>query len=330
MGWGAMIARRAASRLTIAALTASLIVTGATVKTLRPVMAQEATNDVEALDQGAPPVDQAADDVETLDQGSPPSTAAAPVETVPGPVAVETTSAAPVDTTTYTTPAPAAPSGPTLPPGFGTGRVRASAGRFGFPIGLASCHVGAVTGRAYVGLDCEDGEDVVGHAPSFDDFPFVLEAVFPFEGDEAFFTNPNFPFESDDEPAVGSGFFGGNEKRSRKRDVLVSSAGAPGQGRRGDDITVEGTEGASVVELAQRSKEREPRVRVGKDNDGKKAKKQHAQRAGAESSRRRASAQQQVDDASGKDSAQAKKSKNSKKAKKSKDRKERREKRNRS
>ena len=160
------------------------------------------TDDVETLDEGAPPTatstttDQSGtsapieatgdQDIELLDQGTPPPTQVttsepvavtsepAPVSSEPAPVAAapmsaETTSAAPVA------------SGPVLPPGFGTGRVQVAAGNNGFPTGLANCHVGAVTGRAYVGIDCGDTDDAfVGHAASFTDFPFVVEAPFPF------------------------------------------------------------------------------------------------------------------------------------------------------
>ena len=65
----------------------------------------------------------------------------------PAPATVTT---APV--TTYV--APATTSGPVLPEGFGTGDVHVATGTAGFPVGLEDCHVGAVTGRAYVGIDC--------------------------------------------------------------------------------------------------------------------------------------------------------------------------------
>jgi hypothetical protein len=327
-----MSAKRRATTVIGAAVVASLLL-GAPgiVDSFEPVLAQttDQEGDVETLDEGAPPAQPPAEDVETLDQGAPPATTAPAPAPAPAPAATTVPAEAP---TTYTAPAaapPAAPSGPTLPAGFGTGRVRASAGRFGFPIGLESCHVGAVTGRAYVGLDCEDFEDVVGHAPSFEDFPFVLEAEFPFEGDESFFTNPNFPFDDDEEFAQGSDFFGsgdGNdgEERSRKRDVLVSSS-VPGQANQADDVEVRGSEGASVVELAQRNKDREPRVRVGKDNNGKQSKKQKAS-ANASSNRGSvASAQKHANDQGGKDQANAKKSK--KKAKDGKKKRERRQRR---
>jgi hypothetical protein len=176
-----------------------------------------------------------------------------PVETVYVAPAAEST------TTTYVDPAPAAAS-PALPPGFGTGRVHAVAGRGDTPVGLADCHVGAVTGRAYVGLDCGDdeGSSFVGHAPSFEAFPFVLEAEFPFEGDEAFFTNPSFPFGEDEELAVAV-----SPDDSSDSDIFVSARG--GNRERDDEAStapVIETGGESTVSLAQRTRDREPRVRV--------------------------------------------------------------------
>jgi hypothetical protein len=87
-----------------------------------------------------------------------------------------------------------------LPPGFGSGRVHVSTGQGGFPTGLEPCHVGAVTGRAYVGIDCGDGDSFVGHAPSFADFPFVVEADFPFGEANSPFASSDFPFGDADFP----------------------------------------------------------------------------------------------------------------------------------
>ncbi len=159
-----------------------------------------AVADSETLDAGAPTAAQD-EDVELLDQGAPLATAGQPVETVYVAPAAE-----PATTYVAPEPAPAVATGPVLPEGFGTGRVHAVAGHSETPIGLAECHVGAVTGRAYVGLDCgeDEGSSFVGHAPSFEEFPFVLEAEFPFEGDEAFLTDPNFPFGDDEELAVAA------------------------------------------------------------------------------------------------------------------------------
>ena len=222
--------------------------------------------DVEMLDQGAPPAaepqpvsdTQAQDDVpldptgqpdvELLDQGSPPPAQPVPVETVttdlspapaPAPAPVTATAPAPV----YAA-APAA-TGPALPPGFGTGRVHVSAGSAGFPEGLADCHVGAVTGRAYVGIGCGGDASFVGHAPSFTDFPFVVEAPFPFDSsDEAVFETPTIaPDETND--------------------VFVSAVGSRTARPAGDatDPEVE-TAGDSSVSLFQSAREREPRIRV--------------------------------------------------------------------
>ena len=228
--------------------------------------------DVETLDEGAPPAEDTSavdpatldagapaaapdEDVELLDQGAPPAPSGEPVETVAVAPAVDTSA-------TYVAPVhePAAAAGPVLPPGFGTGRVHAIAGRGEAPIGIADCHVGAVTGRAYVGIDCgDDGEtSFVGHAPSFESFPFVLEADFPFEGDEAFFTDPNFPFGGDEELAVAA-----NRDDGAETDVFVSSRG--GDRDRNDDVSeapVIETGRESAVSFAQRARDREPRVRV--------------------------------------------------------------------
>jgi hypothetical protein len=55
-------------------------------------------------------------------------------------------------------------------------------------VGLEDCHVGAVTGRAYVGVDCGEGGGnlFAGHAPSFEEFPFVLPDNFPFDRESVF------------------------------------------------------------------------------------------------------------------------------------------------
>lgn len=235
-------------------------------------------SDPETLDQGAPPAQptgdaatQNGDDVELLDQGPPPSSASAPA---PAPAATAPTSTqaapAPAETTsTADATAPAQAMGPALPPGFGSDNVHVSAGRSGFPIGLEECHVGVVTGRAYVGLDCGELDDVVGHAPSYDDFPFIPEVDFPFEGDEAFFTNPDFPFDADDASESDSGFFrsGRGDRDDDTRLVVAAENGAIGapadeRERQGGVTTRNGS-----VELAQRTRDRDPRVRV---NDGAK------------------------------------------------------------
>jgi hypothetical protein len=212
--------------------------------------------DPEPLDEGAPPAQDTGDaegDVELLDQGAPPAApadgaVAAPVETATT-APVEVAPAPPAETgVTYDT-EPAKQTGPVLPPGFGTGRVHVSAGRSGFPPGLEDCHVGAVTGRAYVGIDCGDGGgDIVGHAPSFADFPFVPEAEFPFEPDDAFYTN--------------SEFFGtGSEEDDDDSDDVVVSTGRRARDSASEEPDVT-TTGNGSVELAQRTRDREPRVRT--------------------------------------------------------------------
>ncbi len=227
--------------------------------------------DVEELDSGTPPVDSgsvegaaevgstvgpvADEDVELLDQGAPPAsgqtlpTSAATTYTTdsatalaPAPVADAAAS--------YSVPETSAPVGPVLPEGFGEGSVHVSAGRGGFPPGLEECEVGAVTGRAFVGINCGDGrDDVVGHAPSFEDFPFVLEDTFPFDPDSPLLTEANFPFDDN------SGFFGANSSTSSERDgdttnVLVTAGGA-----NGPSIGNTGGNSGSGVRMAQRSRE---------------------------------------------------------------------------
>ena len=212
--------------------------TGEDVETLDeaapPAEEAAAEEDIETLDQGSPPV--AGDgDVELLDQGSPPATTQAPVSAPPAPLVVDT-----VPATTYVPPEPVATSGPALPEGFGTGNVHVSAGNAAFPAGLADCHVGAVTGRAYVGIDCGEGISVVGHAPSFEEFPFVVDEGFPFNR-ESVFTDLSEDSVADD------------------ADVFVSAArGQP----LGDDTGAPEvrTTGASSVEFAQEARNRKPRV----------------------------------------------------------------------
>jgi hypothetical protein len=252
------------------------------------------TEDQEALDEGAPPA-QDGDDVELLDQGAPPATAAAPpADTATAPLATaaapvaDSATVAPVDSgAVYTAPAPAA-TGPVLPPGFGSGRVRASAGRFGFPVGLENCHVGAVTGRAYVGIDCgEDGEgdsDVVGHAPSFEDFPFVLEAEFPFESDDAFFSDPFFTggdsadVDGDDvEASTRRATRGNSDNNSESSDDTSENSN---DSNTSENVVVTGIgTGNAAAELAQRERDRGPRVRTGKEQT-QSAQKSNRQRAG--------------------------------------------------
>ena len=194
--------------------------------------------DVETLDQGSPPA--AEEDIELLDQGSPPVTTGAPITEPTAPAAV---AAAPV--TTDVVSQPVAPSGPVVPEGFGTGNVHVSAGSAEFPVGLADCHVGAVTGRAYVGIDCGDGSSgdgssFVGHAPSFEEFPFVVDEGFPF--------NREGVFDVLVEDAV-----------TDDADVFVAAAR---EDFFGDDTTAPEirTSGASSVEFAQEARQRKPRV----------------------------------------------------------------------
>ena len=213
--------------------------TGEDVETLDeatpPVEEVAPEEDIETLDEGALPV-AVDEDVEPLDQGSPPATTVTPVTESPPPSDV----AAPA--TTYVAPEPAPASGPVIPEGFGTGNVHVSTGNAAFPAGLADCRVGAVTGRAYVGIDCEEGTSVVGHAPSFEEFPFVVDAGFPFNR-ESVFSEMSEGVVADD------------------ADVFVSEA----RGRSLDeDIEVPEirTSGASSIELTQEARNRSPRAEV--------------------------------------------------------------------
>ena len=213
----------------------------------------EGTNeDVETLDEEAPPVDESApardvelldqdppvdtqDDVELLDQGPPPA-----------PVAETTVSSAVTTEPVTTFVAPAATTGPVVPEGFGTGNVHVATGAAGFPVGLSDCHVGAVTGRAYVGINCGEsgGSSFVGHAPSFEEFPFVLDEGFPFNRESVF--------------------------ADRNVETLFSAAqGAPADF---DAFAPENrTTGAATVEFEQRARGGNPRVEAedGREKRGK-------------------------------------------------------------
>jgi hypothetical protein len=193
-----------------------------------PIEEGDPAEDVELLDQG-PPAD-VQDDVELLDQGSPPATV------------VESTAPSTVTTEPVTTHvAPAVTNGPVVPEGFGTGSVHVATGAAGFPVGLEDCHVGAVTGRAYVGIDCGDGgSSFVGHAPSFEEFPFVVDESFPFGRESVFADRGEAQIEDNVQTLM-----------SAARGVLVDAdASAP----------VIRTSGASSVEFEQRARGKKPRV----------------------------------------------------------------------
>jgi hypothetical protein len=189
----------------------------------------DTAEDVELLDQG-PPAD-AQEDVELLDQGSPPAIVSEP----PAPSSVST-----VPVTTFVV--PAASSVPIVPDGFGTGDVHVATGSAGFPVGLEDCHVGAVTGSAFAGVDCGDGDgsSFVGHAPSFEEFPFVLDENFPFDRESVFADRGESQSEDDVVTRV-------SPARSATRD---DAAAAP-------EIR---TSGASSVEFEQRARDRKSRV----------------------------------------------------------------------
>ena len=209
-----------------------------------PVDEGDPVRDVEILDQG-PPADKQ-DDAELLDQGPPPASVAE--STAPS-----TVSAEPVTTDV----APVATNGPFVPEGFGTGSVHVATGAGGFPVGLADCHVGAVTGRAYVGIDCGEGagSSFVGHAPSFEEFPFVFDESFPFDRESVFADR-------------------GDSQLEENVQTLVSAArGAPLDADA--SMPVIRTTGASSVEFEQRVRNRKPRVEAedGRAKRGKESRR---------------------------------------------------------
>jgi hypothetical protein len=129
-----------------------------------------------------------------------------------------------------------------VPEGFGTGSVHVATGAAGFPVGLEDCHVGAVTGRAYVGIDCGDdgGSSFVGHAPSFEEFPLVVDENFPFDGESVFANRDEGPIEDYVETLISAAW----------GTPLDADTSAP-------DIR---TTGGSSVQFEQRARSRQPRV----------------------------------------------------------------------
>ena len=263
----------------------------------------EDTSDVETLDEGAPVASGTADDIETLDAGSPPAVngdielldeSSPPTQVTTSDTAAPMVDAAP----TFAAPASSAQTGFILPPGFGSGRVQVSTGAGGFPEGLEPCHVGAVTGRAYVGIDCGEGDSFVGHAPSFADFPFVVEADFPFgEANSPFadvdfpFGDADFPFGDDNELAVAS-----DVSDDDGNGVTVVSA----QQTEPPVVTADG----STAQQQLVARERNPRVRLQERGSGgadepHKKRKQRARgddNDGDKNSKQRAGAKQRVQD----------------------------------
>jgi hypothetical protein len=216
--------------------------------------------DTETLDEGAPPTTSsppsAGDDVETLDQGSPPPAggveSVAPVGSVAGTYVAPAPATA--STPSYAAPAESASSAPYIPPGFGTGHVHVAAGHPEFPVGLVSCHVGTITGRAYVGVDCPNGDSVVGFAPSLNDFPFILNPDFPFEGDEGFLIDA-----ARSEAAA-------SDAGNNNVDVLAAMPG-PQQ----DDPTSQtqiGVSGTGSIQYSQETRTTEPTVETNAGQSG--------------------------------------------------------------
>jgi hypothetical protein len=110
-------------------------------------------------------------------------------------------------------------------------------------VGLEDCHVGAVTGRAYVGIDCGDGSSFVGHAPTFESFPFVLDDSFPF---------------GEDSVLVNRGASLAEQELEQDVEIFVSAS----RGEPADDATapVIRTSGNSSVQFAQRARDRKARA----------------------------------------------------------------------
>lgn len=245
------------------------------------------TDDVETLDEGTPPSDTSTaqtdasapiesndNDLELLDQGTPPPTQAtttAPVGATSEPAPV-VSAPAPAVAAPMAAETPAAPvvTGPVLPPGFGSGRVQVAAGNNGFPVGLEACHVGAVTGRAYVGIDCGNDDSFVGHAASFTDFPFVVEAPFPFNDSESATTPATSTV--DDSPGASDGdlFVLNNTGNS---DFFVEDPRVP-------NVETTGSRG-SVVSLAQDTHQ-QPRERIARQDSHKSRAKHNGSSANAQ------------------------------------------------
>jgi hypothetical protein len=250
---------------------------------------EDTEGDVEELDVAAPPADDvdADEDIELLDQG-PPAGAQDDVELLDqGPPATTGDYSAPSTVTTApeTTYVAPAPSGPVLPDGFGSGDVHVATGSGGFPVGLEGCHVGAVTGRAFVGIDCGEGggDSFVGHAPSFEEFPFVLDDSFPFDQDSVFADR-------------------GTSQIEEEVQALISTArGAPLDAAAAPEVR---TSGLSSVEFQQRSRDRKPRVEA--ENVRTKRGKDARQRGNADASETKA---QEADDGASAESRHTKKHK---------------------
>jgi hypothetical protein len=140
-----------------------------------------------------------------------------------------------------------------------------------------------VTGRAYVGIDCGDGtgSSFVGHAPSFEAFPFVLDESFPFDQDSVFANRGTSQIEEDVQALI-----------STARGAPVADEAAP----------VIRTSGASTVEFEQRARDRKPRTEV--ENGGAKRSQEARQRRNADV---RASESQDGDDRASAESRHKKK-----------------------
>jgi len=263
----------------------------------------EGTDDTEPLDEGGPPAEpsQTEEDIETLDAETLP---AAPVDgevepldqgpptvsTLPPAPPAEAPAESPPPTTaapaTYVAPETSTRTGPVVPPGFGSGRVHVATGRGGFPPGLDSCHVGAVTGRAYVGIDCDNGDSFVGHAPSFEDFPFTED--FPFGEGNSPFADPNFPFIGTDFPFDGDATVVSTQQErasATKNGPRVIASGTPSvryqqRAKRGHPVERVQERGSKSEKQAQTGRKQKARA----DDHGGKGKRTSAkQRATTDS-----------------------------------------------
>jgi hypothetical protein len=159
-----------------------------------------------------------------------------------------------------------------IPPGFGTGHVHVAAGHPEFPVGLASCHVGTITGRAYVGVDCPNGDSVVGFAPSLNDFPFILNPDFPFEGDEGFLIDA----ARADAAASDAG----------QNNVDVLAAMPDGSTDTSTSQPQIGVSGTTSTQYAQKTRTTQPTVETSSNQGASKQGKNSKQSSGGNSSTR--------------------------------------------
>jgi hypothetical protein len=136
---------------------------------------------------------------------------------------------------------------------------------------------------------------VVGFAPSLNDFPFILNPSFPFEGDEGFLIDA----ARSDAAASDAGY--------NNVDVLASMPGP--QSDSSTDETQIGMSGAGAVQFAEKSRSSEPTVETTASQDVSKRSKSSKQVSGSNSSARAQQADQGQDGESGRSYSLAKRQK---------------------